>query len=97
MREVQVGIELGSDPDFAGFNPVMISGSLIDKIRFLSVWEVELDVCKERWLVSFDGEVMVGVTFLNQVMGEVALSQEGVGCNSFALHIDGIKERGWPS
>ncbi len=46
---------------------------MIDEIGFLPVLEVELDVCKERGLVSLDGEVIVGLTFVDQVIGQLAL------------------------
>ena len=49
--------------------------------------------CKKCGLVSFDGEVVMGLTFSDQVVGELALGQEGIGGNVFALDIDGIKER----
>lgn len=71
--KVQVVIELGGDPDFAGFDPAMIRGRMIDEIWLLSVPEVEFDICKEGGLVCFDGEMIVGVTLLDQVVGEFAL------------------------
>ncbi len=72
VGEVEVIIELGSDPDFSGFNPAMLRGLSIDEVGLLSISEEELDVRKERGLVSFDGEVVVGAS-LDQVMGEFAL------------------------
>lgn len=94
--KVQVVIELGGDPDFAGFDPAMIRGChrVIDEIWLLSVPTVEFDICKEGGRVCFDGEMIVGFTLLDQVMGEFALGQEGIGRNGFALDIDGIKEGG---
>lgn len=92
VRKVEVIIELGSDPDFAGFNAAMLRGVMIDEVWFLSVSEEELDVCKERGLVSFDGEVIVGAALLDEVVGEFALGQESIGCNGFALDIDGIEK-----
>jgi len=73
VSKVKVVVKLCGRPDFAGFNPTMIGRRVINEIRFLSVPEGELDVCKERGLVSFDGEVIVGLTFLDQVVGEVSL------------------------
>ena len=58
---------------FAGFISAMIRRGVINEIWLLSVPEIELDVCKERGLVPFDGEVIVGLTFSDQIVGEVAL------------------------
>lgn len=73
MREVQVAVELSSDPDLAGFNASMIWRGMFDEVRLLSVAEVQLDIGKESRLVSFDREMIVGTTFLDQVAGECSL------------------------
>jgi len=39
MREIQVPIEIGCGPDFAGFNTPMIGWVAKDKIRLLAVFE----------------------------------------------------------
>jgi hypothetical protein len=44
-------------------------------------------------LVVFDGEVVMRFTVLDQIVGDLALGQEGIGGNFFTLNIDGIKER----
>ena len=46
-------------------------------------------------LVSFDGEMIMGMTFLDQVLGELALGQQGISRHILALNIDGIKQ--WDS
>ena len=50
------------------------------------------DVFKEGGLVFFDSEVIVGLTFPNQVVGDMALSQWDVGGDILALDIGGIEE-----
>jgi len=67
MREVEVAVELCGRPDFAGFNAAVIRRCIINEVRFLSVPEVEIDVFQERGLVAFDGEVIMGLTFSNQI------------------------------
>jgi hypothetical protein len=52
MGKVEVVIEFGGSLDFAGFNAAIIRRRVINEIRFLSVPEGELEVCKERGLVS---------------------------------------------
>jgi hypothetical protein len=61
VRKVEVVFELCGRPDFAGFNAAMIRRGVINEIRFLPVPEGELEVCKERGLVSVDGEVADGM------------------------------------
>jgi hypothetical protein len=48
---------------------------------------------KDPGLVSFDGEVIMRLTFLNQVGSYVALGQQGISGNILVLNIDGIKQR----
>ena len=40
---------------------------------FFSVLEVKFDVFEETRLVSFDGEVIMGLTFFNQVLSDLSL------------------------
>jgi hypothetical protein len=44
-------------------------------------------------LVSFDGEMIMGMTLLDQVLGDFALGQQSIGRHILALNIDGIKKR----
>jgi hypothetical protein len=46
---------------------------------------------KKSGLVVFDGEVVMSVTLPDQIVGDLALGQQGIGGNFFALNIDGIK------
>ena len=46
---------------------------------------------KKSGLVVFDGEVVMSFALPDQIIGDLALGQEGVGGNIFALNIDGIK------
>ena len=48
---------------------------------------------KKTGLVVFDGEVVMSFTVPDQIVGDLALGQQGIGGNIFALNIDGIKER----
>jgi hypothetical protein len=48
---------------------------------------------KKTGLVVFDGEVVMGVTLPDQVIGDMPLGQKGIGGNIFALDIDRIQQR----
>ena len=91
MREVEVIVEFGCGPYFADFNPTVIRGIELDEIRIFPVFKVQCDVLKKCGLVVFDSEVVMSVTFSNQIVGDVSLGQEGICGNFFTLNIDGIK------
>lgn len=91
VREVEIAVEFSCGPYFASFDPAVIRGIGLDKIRIFPVFKVQCDVFKRCGLVVFDGEVVMSVTFFNQIVGNVALGQEGICANFFALNIDGIK------
>ena len=74
MGKVQIIVEFGGSPYFAGFNPAMVRRRDVNAIRFLSLPEEELEVFKECGLVPFDGEVIMRLTLLDQVNGELSLS-----------------------
>jgi hypothetical protein len=72
MGEVQVVIELGRGPDFAGFNTAVVGRVVHDKIRFPAFFEKQRDIPIQAGLVVFDGKVVMSAAF-NQISGDVAL------------------------
>jgi hypothetical protein len=48
---------------------------------------------KKTGLIVFDAEVVMSLTLANQIVGDLALGQQGIGGNLFALDIDGIQQR----
>ena len=42
-------------------------------------------------MISLYGEMIMGVAVFDQVFGKVTLGEEGIGGDSFALDIDGVK------
>jgi len=42
-------------------------------------------------LVVFDGKVVMSFTLTDQIVGDLALVQQGIGGNIFALNIDSIQ------
>ena len=75
----------------------MVRGRILDEIWLLAILEPEGDVFKKAGLVSFDGEMIMGMTFRDQIVGELALGQQGIGRYILALEIDGYRAEGWPS
>jgi len=93
VGKVQIAVEFGCGPDFADFDPAVVRGGAIDKIRIPPVFKIQGDVLKKSGLVVFHGEVVMSVSLVDQVGGDRALGQQGIGGNFFTLNIDGIKER----
>ncbi len=93
VRKVQIVIEFGGGPDFADFDPAVIGRVAADKIRVLTVFKVQFDVLKKSGLVVLDGEVIMGFTVTDQIVGDLALGQQGIGGNILTLDIDGIQQR----
>ena len=91
VRKVQIVVEFGCSPDFADFDPAVVRWVASDKIRLLPIFKVQGDILKKSGLVVLDGEVVMGFTLLDQILGDLALGQQGIGGNIFALNVDGIK------
>jgi len=91
VGKVEIIVEFGCDPDFADFDPAVIRRVAMDKIRFLAVFKIKSYVLKKSGLIIFDGEVVMSVTCKNQIISYLALGQQGIGGNFFALNINGIE------
>ena len=46
---------------------------------------------KKAGLIVFNGEVVMGVTLADQIVGDFTLGQQGIGGNIFSLNINGIE------
>jgi hypothetical protein len=46
---------------------------------------------KKTGLIVFNGEVVMGFTLADQIVGDFTLSQQGIGGNIFSLNINGIE------
>jgi hypothetical protein len=44
-------------------------------------------------LIFFGGEMVMGLSFINDISGKIGLSQESVGSNGFSLNINSIEKR----
>jgi len=93
VRKVQVAVEFGGGPDFTDFDAAVIRRVAEDKIGLLAVFKIQRDVVKKTGLVVFDGEVVMRFTLADQIVGDLALGQQGIGSNILALNIDGIQQR----
>jgi hypothetical protein len=53
--------------------------------------EVQLDIFKERGLISLDGE-MIMRSSIYQILRKFSLCQKSVGSDDFAFDINGVKQ-----
>ena len=65
-----------------------------DEIGLAAVFEEQLDIFEDSGLVVFDGEVVVSLSILDDVIGQAALGQQGICGDVFVFDLDGIKQ--WP-
>jgi hypothetical protein len=93
LRKIKVAIEFGCCPNLSDFDSSMVWGIIFNEIRLLPVLEVQCDVSKNSGLVSFDREMIMGMTLVDQVLSYLALGQQSIGSNILAFNIDGIKKR----
>ena len=73
MGKVEIAVEFGCGPDFADFDPTVVRRVVLDKIGIFPVFKIQGDVFKKSRLVVLDGEVVMSVTFPDQVVGDLAL------------------------
>ena len=73
VRKVEIVVEFVRDPYFASFDPAVIRGIALDKIRILPIFEIERDVFKKAGLVVLDGEVVMSFALPNHVVGDLEL------------------------
>ena len=63
----------------------------LDEVRFFAIFKPECDIFQKAFLVSFDGEMIMGMTLRHQVLGNFALGQQSIGGHILAFNIDGIE------
>ena len=91
--EVKVRVEFGCGPDFTDLDASMVRRGTVGEIGFFAVLEVQLDILKDSTLVAFYGEEVMGVAFFDDVLGELALGEEGISGDGFTFDIDGVEKR----
>jgi len=93
VGEIEVGVEGTGDPNFPRFNPSMAEGGRLYEIRGLALLKVEGNILEQVGLIAFDREVVMGLPVVDQIRGERALSQQGIGGDILAVNLDGIEQR----
>jgi hypothetical protein len=91
MGKVEILVELGCDPDASDLDAPVVRGCMLNEIRLLSILEVEREVFEESGLISFDGEMVVGLA-PDQIGGYRALGKKGIGSDVLAPDVDGVEQ-----
>ena len=94
VGKVDVIVEFGGNPDFPDFDPAMVGWIVGDEVGRLAVLKIELDVGQQAGLIGFDREMVVRLAFGDEVVGERALSQQGIAADVFAADLDGVEQGG---
>lgn len=96
MREVELANAARADPDAADFDATVFAGGDGLMVRMLAVAGAEMlgDGLQQGGLIGLDGEVIVGVALIDQIVGERVLGMQGVGGQiAVAQVVDGIEQR----
>jgi len=91
VGKVEIGIELGSDPDLPCLNSAMVEVNG-DRVRFLAVLEIQGEIFEESGLIAFDGEMVMGLPVFDEVASQEALRQQGVGADGLTLDADRLEQ-----
>lgn len=88
MRKVQVFVEFRGHPDFSCFVTTvvwLVPGCMVRFPR--GVFEKCSNCVEKIFLVVLGCEMVMSVSFLNKIFGQLTLGQQSVGGDGFALDI----------
>jgi len=95
MGKVEVAVHFAGSLYLSSFNAAMFQCGMINKVRFLAILKIKSDIITELRLISFDREMIMRLSLLNQIAGKLALCQQGIGGNLLALDINILKQRNY--
>jgi len=78
VRKVEVAIEFRGGPDLPRFGASVVGGRMLHEVRLAPLPEVELQVFQNAELVPFNGEIVMRLSLPNQIVGQLALRQQGI-------------------
>ena len=92
VGKVEIVVQRGGGPDGAAFDAAMLQGGWLAAVRRTARGEVQADIRAERRLIVLRDEQVMGVAF-DQVGGELALGQQGVGGDGLAGEVNRFEDR----
>ena len=54
--------------------------------------KVEFQILEKSGLVAFDGEIVMRLALLDQILGPFTLSEQGIGGDVLARNLDGLQQ-----
>jgi hypothetical protein len=92
VGKVEIVVEVGGRPDIARFNASMVGRVMHDEVGLFSILKHQRHIVKQRGLIGFDGEVVVGLALIDQVVGKSALGVQGIGGDVFVFEIEAVEQ-----
>ena len=93
MGKVEIVVEFGGGPDFAGFQAAVVGRGMLDEMGLAPIPEVEFQGFEQSGLIAFDGEIVMRLALLDQILGELTLREQGVCGDVLAGNRDGVQQR----
>src|SRR2546430_15312212 len=78
--------------DFSGFYSSVIRGRMLHEMRFPAILEIEFQIFQNSRLIAFDGEMVMRLALGDQIVGQLALRQQGIGTDLLARNLDGLEQ-----
>src|SRR5207249_10673254 len=62
------------------------------EMRFPAILEIEFQIFQNYRLIAFDGEMVMRLALGDQIVGQLALRQQGIGTDLLARYLDGLEQ-----
>src|SRR2546429_6153655 len=66
---------------------------MLHEMRFPAILEIEFQIFQNSRLIAFDGEMVMRLALGDQIVGQLALRQQGIGTDLLARNLDGLEQR----
>src|ERR1700674_422253 len=93
VGEIEIVVEGSGSPDLTRLDESMIGWVNGEGVGGLPILEVAYEILMQRWLISFDGEVIVGAALDHEVIGQLPLGQQSIGRDVLVVKVDGRQQR----
>src|SRR2546430_13663810 len=65
---------------------------MLHEMRFPAILEIEFQIFQNSRLIAFDGEMVMRLALGDQIVGQLALRQQGIGTDLLARNLDRSEE-----
>ena len=93
VREVQVVVQRRGGPNRTRLQTPVRERNRFAEIRRTAAFEEQADVGQQSRLIGFDREQVMGTAFFDQVAGELALGEQGIGGDRRAADVHAREQR----